>query len=164
MNEPWIGVDLDGTLAEYHGWNGGKVGGPIPLMVERVKKWLAEGKSVRILTARVGVQEDAYSEESGSAATKEFAERQRKLIEEWCLKHIGRKLPVTASKDFAMVELWDDRAVSVEHNTGRVIEQELARKCVALCRQMKEDWDRALHVKEGYFIAKAAALFPEEGE
>ena len=66
----WIGVDLDGTLAEYHGWNDGKIGEPIQLMVERVKRWLAEGKSVRIMTARVGVQEDAYSDESGSAATK----------------------------------------------------------------------------------------------
>ena len=31
----WIGVDLD------------------PAMVERVKRWLAEGRDVRILTARV---------------------------------------------------------------------------------------------------------------
>ena len=34
----WIGVDLDGTLAEYHGWKGSEhIGPPIPLMVERVK-------------------------------------------------------------------------------------------------------------------------------
>ena len=32
----WIGVDLDGTLAEYHGWNGGAIGEPVPAMLARV--------------------------------------------------------------------------------------------------------------------------------
>ena len=32
----WIGVDFDGTLATYNGWNDGKLGEPIPLMVDRV--------------------------------------------------------------------------------------------------------------------------------
>ena len=50
----WIGVDLDGTLAEYHGWHDdGRIGKPILPMVARVKKWLAEGKEVRIVTERV---------------------------------------------------------------------------------------------------------------
>ena len=54
MSEGWIGVDLDGTLAEYLGWQGmGHIGEPIAPMVERVKAWLAEGKDVRIFTARV---------------------------------------------------------------------------------------------------------------
>src|SRR5690349_18780615 len=49
----WIGVDLDGTLAEYHGWKGVEhIGPPIPEMVARVKQWLAEGRDVRIFTAR----------------------------------------------------------------------------------------------------------------
>lgn len=47
MNGGWIGVDLDGTLAEYHGWDDGRIGAPIPKMVQRVKQWLAEGKEVR---------------------------------------------------------------------------------------------------------------------
>lgn len=34
---------------------------------------------------------------------------------------IGRELPVTATKDFAMIELWDDRAVQVRMNTGEVV-------------------------------------------
>ena len=34
----WIGADLDGTLAEYHGWSAdGSIGNPVPDMVERVK-------------------------------------------------------------------------------------------------------------------------------
>lgn len=47
----WIGVDLDGTLAEYTGWHGpGHIGPPIPKMLDRVKNWLAEGVDVRIFT------------------------------------------------------------------------------------------------------------------
>lgn len=54
MSSGWIGVDLDGTIAEYHGWvSPTHIGAPIPKMVERVKVWLSEGKEVRIFTARV---------------------------------------------------------------------------------------------------------------
>lgn len=50
----WIGVDLDGTLAEYHGWGNGEIGDPVPAMLERVKKWLAElGYSQRGLMAYI---------------------------------------------------------------------------------------------------------------
>lgn len=117
----WIGVDLDGTLAEYHGWKGpGHIGAPIPVMVERVKKWIEEGKEVRIFTARAWpirtldnfVGTDAEIER---AAAGLFA---IKAIEAWCIEHIGQKLPVTCIKDYGMVELWDDRAVQVAANTG----------------------------------------------
>lgn len=113
----WIGVDLDGTLAEYHGWGNGEIGVPIPRMVARVKKWLADGVEVRIFTARVGVGA-GFSSESGVCDTLEFANQQRALIESWCEIHIGQKLPVTSQKDFAMIELWDDRCVFVAMNTG----------------------------------------------
>lgn len=110
----WIGVDLDGTLAEYHGWDGGNIGKPIPEMVERVKGWLAEGIEVRIVTARVA---------PGPDVNGDLFERneQHGKIGEWCEQHIGVTLPVTCVKDFAMIELWDDRAVRVEKNTGRRI-------------------------------------------
>ncbi len=103
----WIGVDLDGTLAHYEGWDGGKIGAPIPRMVERVKRWLAEEVTVKIFTARV----------CGGSDTGE----QVTLIQAWCLEHIGQELEVTHQKDFAMIELWDDRAVSVKQNTGLVL-------------------------------------------
>jgi hypothetical protein len=112
----WIGVDLDGTLAEYHGWKGVDViGAPIPAMVERVKQWLAEGRDVRIFTARV--------------ATDDTLERltARKHIAAWTLRHVGAELPATNVKDFGMVELWDDRAVTVEQNTGRALGREQPR-------------------------------------
>lgn len=103
----WIGVDLDGTLAEYHKWISPEhIGKPIPVMVDRVKKWLADGLDVRIFTARV------YG---GTGANVEHI---RGFIERWCLEHIGQVLPVTNEKDYGMVELWDDRAVQVIPNTG----------------------------------------------
>jgi hypothetical protein len=102
----WIGVDLDGTLAEYTEWQGAAhIGKPIPLMVERVKKWLADGKQVKIFTARVSNNNSAR-EESLQAIAK------------WTEKHIGQSLEVTAEKDYFMVELWDDRCAQVIPNTG----------------------------------------------
>jgi hypothetical protein len=99
----WIGVDLDGTLAEYHGWKGPElenIGAPVPLMLERVKRWLAEGRDVRIFTARASIQEQVPP------------------VIDWCRTHLGRPLPVTCGKDLAMVELWDDRAIQVVPNVG----------------------------------------------
>lgn len=108
----WIGVDLDGTLAHYDGWKDGEIGDPVAPMVERVKKWLDEGVTVKIFTARV-----AFVDGIGA----DFAGMQRELIEQWCEKHIGQRLDVTCKKDFAMIELWDDRCVQVVMNTGEPI-------------------------------------------
>lgn len=118
----WIGVDLDGTLAKYGSgnWNAGQIGDPIPLMVERVKNWINDGVEVRIFTARVGTG-GGYSLESGRSDDDQFVNEQRLLIKAWCKEHIGCELPVTAIKDFLMIELWDDRAVRVEMNTGKVL-------------------------------------------
>ena len=103
MSQGWIGVDLDGTLAEYHGSKRtGAVGPPIRRMRLRVVRWLAEGKDVRIFTAR---EEKCYPG-----------------IERWCLKHLGQKLPITNKKDLAMVEMWDDLAIQVVKNTGRRVD------------------------------------------
>lgn len=110
--DAWIGVDLDGTLAEYHGWQpDGGVGPPIAPMVERVKGWLAEGRRVKIFTARVGRQEG------------EDLARQVELIRAWTLEHLGQEVESTCRKDFGMVALWDDRCVQVVFNVGIPITQ-----------------------------------------
>ena len=115
----WIGVDLDGTLAEYGTWQGpDHIGRPIPRMVARVKNWLAQELEVRIFTARVGNTGD-FVENSQMFDSSEFAKQQVDVIQNWCEKHIGVRLPVTATKDYGMIELWDDRCVQVEPNTGR---------------------------------------------
>ena len=116
----WIGVDFDGTIAYYDGWKGPtELGDPIPAMIARVKQWLAEGREVRIFTARVGAC--GLANKDGTADDQTFAAQQRAAIEKWCEKHVGIALPVTATKDFGMVELWDDRAVQVQPNTGNPI-------------------------------------------
>jgi hypothetical protein len=117
----WIGVDFDGTLAKYDGWNGGVLGEPVPAMIERVKRWLGEGREVRIFTARVGAT--GLTSDVGGVDGDEFAKAQRMQIQDWCEKHVGQRLAVTATKDFAMLELWDDRAVQVIPNTGQPVGQ-----------------------------------------
>lgn len=108
----WVGVDFDRTLSSRtHDSPTMDAGPPVPKMVERVKKWLAQGHNVKIFTARVGTQPT-----DGRWGT---AEQQKELIEQWCLKHIGVVLPVTSQKDGYMLEMWDDAAVAVEENTGR---------------------------------------------
>lgn len=112
----WIGVDFDGTLAHYEGWQGATVfGKPIPAMVQRVKNWLARGYEVRIVTARVSKQEGV------DTAAVFFA------LNEWVKQHIGMSLPIVDNKDFAMIELWDDRVVQVVQNTGEPVPGQVSR-------------------------------------
>lgn len=102
----WVGVDLDGTLAAYHGWRGPEhIGVPIPLMVNRVIKWKAQGKDVRIMTARV-------------SPGKGDSDVCRTHINNWMDTYLGFRLPITHEKDHKMIELWDDRVVQVIPNTG----------------------------------------------
>jgi hypothetical protein len=111
----WVGVDLDGTLAHYEGWNGGVIGMPVPAMAARVRQWLAEGREVRIVTARVA----AIFLPNATEEAREEARQQRERITAWCFNHFDAMMPVTAVKDFAMVELWDDRCIQVVPNTGQ---------------------------------------------
>jgi len=113
----WIGVDLDGTLAHHDsGDDIWKIGKPIKPMVDRINKWMKEGTYVKIVTARVA--ESGYTSKDGICDDKAFADKQRKMITNWLLTHIGWNLDITATKDFAMIQLWDDRAVQVIKNTG----------------------------------------------
>lgn len=86
----------------------------MPEMLNRVKGWVAQGKCVKIFTARMhGHGVDDLKGGKVDALTP---------IQEWCRKHVGKVLPVTNVKDFGMVELWDDRAVQVIPNTGKPIQ------------------------------------------
>lgn len=102
----WYGVDLDGTLAHYEGWKGAEhIGEPVPAMMQRVRQWLSEGKQVKIVTARA-------SDPHG-------------YVRQWLDSHGLDQVEVTDRKDFGMIELWDDRVVQVEKNTGRELVSEL---------------------------------------
>lgn len=108
--DSWVGFDLDGTLAEYHRWEGANViGEPLPGMVDRVKTVLASGLTVKIVTARVGGGQVHSTIEA------------RIHIQDWCEKHFGERFEVTASKDFCMINLFDDRAIQVVSNTGMTL-------------------------------------------
>lgn len=103
--EPWIGVDLDGVLARHPSrqWNGYDwIGEPILPMIRRVKRWLREGKKVKIFTSRV---------EGGREA--------RRVIHRWLVKQGLPKLEITNVKDSGLAEIWDDLAVRVQFNRGR---------------------------------------------
>lgn len=104
MSDAWIGVDFDGTLAEH---KFPKLGLPIPYMFQRVQEWVAQGKNVKIMTAQA-----ARGSEYGTVLER------IKLIQDWCEQNGLPRLEVTASKDFNMIELWDDRAIQVERDTG----------------------------------------------
>lgn len=102
----WIGVDFDCTLVRYPTEGGIRViGEPIKLTMDRVLDWLNSGQEVRIFTARAGDPE------------------LKAQVEAWAVEHLGRAVQVTDKKDFGMIELWDDRAITVEANTGRVLTQ-----------------------------------------
>jgi hypothetical protein len=109
----WVGVDLDRTLAYYERWiDVAHVGAPIGPMMERVRQVLAADQyDVRIMTARV----------SPTSHPPDSVRDARHYIELWCREHFGRTLEVTCEKDADMVELWDDRAVGVEENTGTLL-------------------------------------------
>ena len=111
MAKGWIGYDLDGTLAIYDYWRGPDyIGPPIPERVEHIKQLLAAGQTVKIFTARVCSTQ--------SPDLKEIAE---KTIRTWCKEHIGQELEITSEKDWDMIEYYDDRAISIEYNTGKIL-------------------------------------------
>lgn len=100
----WIGVDLDGTLAHYDGWLSAEhIGEPIESMVQRIFQWQHEGIEVRIMTARASRQEMIHP------------------VELWLEQQGLHNIRVTNRKDFDLLQLWDDRAVQIETNTGKVL-------------------------------------------
>ena len=108
----WIGVDLDGTLAFYESGHGiDSIGEPIAPMVARVNAWLEQGIRVKLVTARA----------NPNGTNPKQMERFMRQWRDWSTEQFGQVLEVTYSKDFEMVELWDDRAVTVDKNTGEVL-------------------------------------------
>lgn len=103
--QPWIGVDLDGTLAVYEeGASIAKIGPPVEAMMARVQRMLDEGWCVKIVTARAALPE------------------QLPLIQKWLRENGLPPLEITHCKDFSMVMLYDDRCIQVEINTGNLIQ------------------------------------------
>jgi len=103
-----ISVDLDGTLAKYHEFiSETHIGDPIPLMLFRVQRWIAQGKDVVIFSAR--------------ARTPEAI----KAIEDWTEKHCGKRLRATNIKETTFEVMYDDRAIRIKTNTGKILSSEI---------------------------------------
>ena len=96
-----IAVDLDGTLAKYSTFKN-KIGEPIPKMMNKVKKWLDEGKEVVIFSAR--------AKNAG----------ERKKIKRWLFENDLPSLEVTNVKSPEFEVMYDDRAKEVKANTGEI--------------------------------------------
>jgi len=107
----WIGVDFDGTLSHYDKWRGPfHFGEPIMPMVEQIRKVLDMGYEVRIFTARVS--------SVGEIDKLEVIEAIQDWLQEKCALP---RLNVTCVKDFQCIEIWDDRAMHVPHNSGQLV-------------------------------------------
>lgn len=138
--KPWVGLDLDATLAEYHGWKGADhIGAPIPAMVDYVKRGLEYGfeyldphgkllrtKEAKIFTARVYAEcecrgGDGLEAHSECMERLQQAYKSRMLIREFCQQHLGRELEITYKKDPMCVLMVDDRCAIAIPNTGIVV-------------------------------------------
>jgi hypothetical protein len=90
-------------------------------MVQRIKQWRKEGKDVRIITARVDGNTRAHTPEEAALIGDQWNPLIAiTSIENWCKIHIGEILPVTDRKDCGMVNLYDDKAIRVNKDTGEL--------------------------------------------
>lgn len=130
MSNGWIACDLDGTAAHYDTWQGPThIGEPVVPMIERIKRWLDEGREVRIFTARAYPLGLSYPNGIGANDILPMQHTVRgtecvaavQAIRAWCAKYLGRALTITCIKDFGMDECYDDRAVQVRKNTGEIV-------------------------------------------
>jgi len=109
--DPWIGVDLDGTLShfdiEYREIF--YIGPIIKPMRDRILNWISEGITVKIFTARV-----SYPMHNPKLITDH--------IQNWLETNGLPRLEITNVKDLDCFEIWDDIAKTVILNTGMVDE------------------------------------------
>ena len=172
----WYGFDLDGTLAVYDKWEGiDHIGEPVKPMVDLIKRMHAEGKVVKILTARVPpranmeykVREKCAPPDYVSTAdfsclsanAKTWVENMylnldtwgaREFVIDWCLEHLGFLPEITHEKDRLMLELYDDRVKQVVPNEGLLVE-DLYRECGELLKKAHSD--------NGWLLARRGSQF-----
>lgn len=111
MGKGYYAFDLDGTLAKYDGWRGVEhIGEPVPAMVQELRALVATGCEVRVITARMA-----------SAQSPPDRAAFRRAWDRWCEQHLGLIIAAQAEKCMRMIALYDDRAIAVEKNTGRLL-------------------------------------------
>ena len=107
----WLAVDLDGTLAQYHGWVSEEhIGEPVVSIVAAINARRAAGWKVAIFTARV----------SGDAGESYRAEA---AIWKWLDFYNIKVEGITCTKHKHFSEFWDDRARQVIFNKGLFVQE-----------------------------------------
>lgn len=102
QDRPAIAVDLDGTLAQ-HEEGQEHIGEAVQPMLDQVRKWDQAGVPVIIHTARL-------------STPGEFPK-----VKAWLRQHGLDHLQVTDKKPPTASHFYDDRAVPVERNTGKIL-------------------------------------------
>lgn len=100
-----IYIDFDGTTATQKDGYQREIGEPIMPMIDRINKWIKQGHNITIFTAR--------------AENMNISEKLD--IEMFCVKYFGRVLPITAIKHHECDLYIDDKAIRVERNTGKLL-------------------------------------------
>ena len=177
--EPWIGFDLDGTLAIYDKWEGiDHIGAPIAPMVELAKRLHADGKKVKIVTARVAPRDNPEirtvvpHDVPGYAANVTRAPDNPEplagiyayttwtawhFIADWCAQHLGFVPEIVYQKDHLMVTLYDDRVKQVIQNDGTLV-ADLARDAFQSLKKTESDLGWALARANTKFINFTSGL------
>lgn len=161
----WYGFDLDGTLAKYDKWEGiNHIGEQVKPMVDLIKKMHAEGRVVKILTARVAPKEkpeikpNPYLENHLTIespddmpwAVHAEAWTAREFIQDWCYRVLGFVPDIVYQKDHLMLELYDDRVKQVVPNEGLLVE-DLYRECGKMLKEVHSD--------NGWLLARVGSKF-----
>jgi hypothetical protein len=126
----WVGFDFDRTLATYTKWSGPAVlGQPITPMVDLLLE-TKKHTNVKIFTARIwpvlelipnvrtiwDPRHKTMPERTTGAADACVA------LQKWCEQHLGFIPNLTCIKDIHCTRLYDDIAVQVIPNTGKIVQ------------------------------------------
>lgn len=113
---PWVGFDLDGTLARQDKWEGIEViGEPIQevvaLLKEEIERGREQGYKVKIFTARAYHWNASY------------------YIRFWLKKNkLPDDLEITNVKDMGCRYIYDDKSIQMQKNTGKILGRRLEAK------------------------------------
>lgn len=121
-----IGVDLDGTMIKWDGWQGPEyLGAPLLPMIDRVRDLIRQGHDVWIYTARYGYPKDRS--------------RTKEVLEGWSQIYFGKCLPITSDKAGFDI-MFDDRAIQMVPNTGRTLKELIIERLNQLVKEMTNNY------------------------
>lgn len=96
--DPWVGFDFDGTLVTYPPKAGQEYGDDIPVALTQLRIIRNMGMKVKIVTARAGCPETAFYTH----------------VIKWLYDHGLSDVDITDRKDYGMLLLFDDRAITMK--------------------------------------------------